>query len=255
MRKQAVGVWSQIGLKPESASSCERISQTTSTPSRPRHGASPVRRREPDVERSTGGKPLNSLNSKLMNALPTLLRQKLLAQSAHPFSVVIAYDGEAAMQQAKRLCSQLLDQSHHVVDLQCSWCQFDQLPDERFAREAVEVAAGADLIIVASASAGDPPPAIKAWLEKSLAARTNLEPALSALIGSPTGCLPSYSLMYGYLQTAAGGNGVAFFATGFVAPRTASPLTELDKRAAALTPCLQAILNRPIGIPRWGINE
>jgi hypothetical protein len=190
-----------------------------------------------------------------MNALPTLLRQKLFAQSTHPFSVVIAYDGEPAMHQAKQLCSHLLDQSNHVVDLQCSWCQFDQLPDERFAREAVEVAAGADLIVVASAWAGDPPPAIKAWLEKSVAARTDRETALSALIGSPTGCLPSYSLMYAYLQTVAGRNGVAFYATGFVAPRTASPLTDLEKRAAALTPCLQAILNRPVGIPRWGINE
>ena len=56
---------------------------------------------------------------------------------------------------AKRLCSHLLDQLNHADDFQCSWCQFDQLPDERFAREAVEVAAAADLIVVATARASD----------------------------------------------------------------------------------------------------
>jgi len=58
-----------------------------------------------------------------------------------------------------------------------------------------------------------------------------------------------------YFQTAAGRNGLAFCAAGFAAPKTASPLTDLEKRAAALTPCLKAILDRPVGIPRWGINE
>jgi hypothetical protein len=188
-----------------------------------------------------------------MNTLPALLRQKLLAQSTRPFSVVVAYDGADALHQAKGFCSQLTDKPNHAVDLQCSWCRFDQLPDERFAREAVEVAAAADLIVVASASASEPPPAVKGWLEKSLANRT--EGVLSALIGSPTHCLPSYSMMYAYVQTVAGRKGLAFFATGFVAPQAASPLTGLEKRAASLTPCLQAILNRPVGIPRWGINE
>ena len=70
---------------------------------------------------------------------------------------------------AKRLCSHLLDQLNHADDFQCSWCQFDQLPDERFAREAVEVAAAADLIVVATARASDLPPWVTAWLEKSLA--------------------------------------------------------------------------------------
>ena len=60
---------------------------------------------------------------------------------------------------------------------------------------------------------------------------------------------------YAYVQAAAGRGGLAFFASGFAAPQPASPLTNLEKRAAALTPCLQAILNRPIGIPRWGVNE
>lgn len=188
-----------------------------------------------------------------MNPIPALLRQKLFAQSTRPFSVVVAYDGAAALHQAKEFCSQLIDKPNHAVDLQCSWCRFDQLPDARFAREAADVAAAADMIVVASAWAGDPPPAVKGWLEKSLANRT--EAVLSALIGSPAGCLPSYSMMYAYLQTVAGRNGLAFFAAGFVAPQTASPLAHLEKRAAALTPCLQAILNRPVGIPRWGINE
>jgi hypothetical protein len=58
-----------------------------------------------------------------------------------------------------------------------------------------------------------------------------------------------------YLQAAADRSGLPFFASGFAAPQPASPFTDLKKRAAALTPCLQAILNRPVGIPRWGINE
>jgi len=190
-----------------------------------------------------------------MNALPAPLRQKLLAQSTRPFAVVVAYDCAVALHPAKQFCAQLLEEPSHAIDLQCSWCQFDQLPDGRFAREAVEVAAAADLIVVASARADDPPPAVKAWLEKSLATRTDRGAVLSALIGSPTGCVPSDSSAYAYLQTAAGRNGLVFFATGFVAPRAASPLTDLEKRAAALTPCLRAILNRPVGIPRWGINE
>jgi len=190
-----------------------------------------------------------------MNALPAPIRQKLLVQSTHPFSVVVAFDGAAALNHAKRLCSHQFDQLNNTVDVQCSWCQFDQLPDERFAREAVEVAATADLIVVASAWACDPPPAVKAWLEKSLTSRTDCDAALAALIGSPTGCLPTYSMAYAYLQAAAGRNGLAFFATGFVAPQPTSPLTDLNGRASALTPCLQAILDRPVGIPRWGINE
>ena len=156
---------------------------------------------------------------------------------------------------AKRLCSHLLDQLNHAIDLQCSWCQFDQLPDERFAREAVEVAAAADLMVVATERASDPPSVVKAWLEKSLASRTNRDAALAALIGSPTGCLPPDSTMYAYLQAAASRISLAFFDSGFATPRPSSPFTDLNKRASALTPCLQAILNRPVGIPRWGINE
>ena len=190
-----------------------------------------------------------------MNALPAPLRQKLLVQSTEPFSVVVAFDNAAALNHAKQLCSHLLDPLNHTVDVQCSWCQFDQLPDERFTREAVEVAAVADLIIVASARASGPPPVVKAWLEKSLASRTDHDAALAALIGSPTGYLPPNSMAYAYLQEAAGRNGLAFFASGFAAPQPASPLTDLNKRASALTPCLQAILDSPVGIPRWGINE
>ena len=122
-----------------------------------------------------------------MNALPAPLRQKLLAQSTQPFAIVVAFDSATALNQAKQLCSRLLDQLNHAVDFQCSWCQFDQLPDERFAREAVEVAAAADLIVVATARASDPPPVVNAWLEKSLASRTHRDAALAALIGSPTG--------------------------------------------------------------------
>jgi hypothetical protein len=190
-----------------------------------------------------------------MNALPAPLRQKLLAQSTHAFAVVVAFDNAAALNPAKQLCSQLLDQLNPQGDLQCSWCQFDQLPDERFAREAVDVAAAADLIVVAMARAGAPPPVVNAWLEKSLASRTNRGAALAALIGSPTGCLPPESVLYAYLQAAAGRNGLTFFASSFVAPQPASPLADLTRRATALTPCLQAILDRPVGIPRWGINE
>ena len=190
-----------------------------------------------------------------MNALPAPLRQKLLVQSTRPFSVAVAFDNPVAMNHAKRFCSRLLDELHHTVDFQCSWCQFDQLADERFAREAVEVAAVADLIVVALARASDPPPLVKAWLEKSLASRIVRDAALAAVIGSPIGCLPPYSTAYAYLQAAAGRNGLAFFASGFAAPQPASPLTDLNKRASSLTHCLQAILDRPVGIPRWGINE
>ena len=190
-----------------------------------------------------------------MSALSASLRQKLLAQTTRPFSVVVAYDSAVALRQAKQFCSHLLDEPSHDVDLQCSWCRFDQLPDERFAREAVEVGAAADLIVVAAAWAIDPPPAVTAWLEKALAARADREIVLSALIGGPAGLLPAHSMLYASLQKVAGRNGLAFYAESFVAPPTTSPLTDLEKRAAALTPCLQAILNRPVGIPRWGINE
>jgi hypothetical protein len=190
-----------------------------------------------------------------MNTLPAPILQRLLGPSTRPFSVVVAYDSAVALREAKQYCSDLLGEPSYAVDLQCSWCQFDQLPDERFAREAVEVGAAAGLIVVASASAGDPPPEVRAWLEKTLATRTDRDAVLSALIGSPTGCVPASSMMHAYLQTTASRNGLVFCAKGFVAPRTASALTDLEQRAAALTPCLQAILNRPIGIPRWGINE
>src|SRR2546423_13765734 len=114
-----------------------------------------------------------------MNTLPAPLRQKLLVQSTEPFSVVVAFDSAAALNHAKQLCSHLLDQLNHTVDIQCSWCQFDQLPDERFAREAVEVTALADPIVVASARATDPPPVVQAWVGKYLASRTARDPALA----------------------------------------------------------------------------
>jgi hypothetical protein len=187
--------------------------------------------------------------------LPARLRQKLLAQSTHPVSVVVAFDSAAALNQAKQFCSRLFDPLNPAADLRCSWCRFDQLADERFGREAVEVAATADLIVVASACASEPPPVVQAWLEQALATRTKHDAILSALIGGPTGGLPSCSSLYTYLQRAAARHGLAFFAAEFAAPQTTSALTDLNKRASALTPCLQAILNRPFGIPRWGINE
>ena len=190
-----------------------------------------------------------------MHALPAPLREKLLASSNRPFSVVVAFDCATALTPAKRLCSELLAEVNQTVELKYSWCQFDQLSDERFAREAVEVAAAADLIAVAAARADDPPPVLRTWMEKSLASRANRDAALAALVGSPTSCPPSASSLRDYLKAAADRSGLAFIASNFAAPQPISALTKLEDRTAVLTPCLEAILKRPIGIPRWGINE
>jgi sulfite reductase alpha subunit-like flavoprotein len=97
------------------------------------------------------------------------------------WSVVVAYEDPAARERAVGFCDQLVERFWAQVELDISWWSFTSLEEAAGAREAVQEAAQAELIIVSTAPEGDLPATVKAWIEAWLRLRGEREGVLAGL--------------------------------------------------------------------------
>lgn len=131
----------------------------------------------------------------------------------HDFSIVLAYDQLPAQKRALALMEFLNEQLCAQADFHSVQCRFEQLEDERFSREAAEVAASANMVILATMDSEQLPTAVKQWMEQWLSRRTHSEAALVATVRQDNS--KQATQVHSYLENAATKAGIKFFAGVF----------------------------------------
>jgi hypothetical protein len=96
-------------------------------------------------------------------------------------AIVVLYEDNSSRDAAIRLCHSLEKIFHEELDFQITWCRFKYFTDPAVASEAAEIAAHADLILIAIQHADDLPLEVKAWFERWVPDRQTCEGAVVLL--------------------------------------------------------------------------
>ena len=92
--------------------------------------------------------------------------------------MAVFYENDAARELALQLCTSLTRKFARDLEFAFSWWRFKYLDEPSIAREALQAANGADMILVAVEGMGDVPAPVKAWFESCLAERKEAGGAL-----------------------------------------------------------------------------
>ncbi len=108
------------------------------------------------------------------------------------WSVVVVYEHPLSREQAMVFCDQMVERFWDKLSFDIGWWSYDMLQEAESGSLAVERAAKADLIIVATGGGDHPPREVRAWLEGSLRGRGDREGAIVGLtrtsVDQPTPC-------------------------------------------------------------------
>lgn len=193
------------------------------------------------------------MNKAVLHSLPRSARW----EPKFPFDLVIAYDDASTRSRAAGLHDHLSQQLLDDYDFQCSWWRIEQLHNPSLSEQAADAAANANMVILSVRGDQPLPPAFKAWLPRWLARKGSQKSALVVLIstgGQPT---EESRRLQSYLQQVARQARMDFFAHVYPLPKVEADysVASFARRAEAVTPLLEDILDQPMPTPRWGINE
>jgi len=107
-------------------------------------------------------------------------------------AIVVLYEDNSSRDAAIRLCNSLEKIFHSEIDFEITWCRFKYFNDPAVAREAAEIAAGADLLIVAIQRPEELPLEVQVWFERWLQHRKSSEGAL-VLLQTSESTIPAIS--------------------------------------------------------------
>jgi hypothetical protein len=171
--------------------------------------------------------------------------------------LVIAYDDATTRSRAVHLHDHLSQQLLDDYDFQCSWWRIEHLHNPHLSEQAADAAANANMVILSVRGDRALPPAFKAWLPRWLARKGTQKSALVVLISTAGQPTEESRRLQAYLQQVARQARMDFFAHAYPLPKveTDYSVQGLARRAEALTPLLEDILDQPVSTPRWGINE
>lgn len=85
--------------------------------------------------------------------------------------MAVFYENDAARELALQLCSSLTRKFARDLEFAFTWWRFKYLDEPAVAREALQAANGADMLLVAVEGMEDLPAPVKAWFESCLAER------------------------------------------------------------------------------------
>lgn len=97
---------------------------------------------------------------------------------------VILYEDDAALRRANDLCDQLLNEEWMEADLHFDHWPMRDLAKEHAAKDAMESAVQADVVVVAALATGEFAGEVRAWLEHWAAHRSGREGALVGLLAT-----------------------------------------------------------------------
>jgi hypothetical protein len=163
-----------------------------------------------------------------------------------PKCVVVVYEEPAIRERAVRFCERLaLEQKS--TDMDMDWWSFTLLSHPTMAHNAVEKAAGADVLVFAMEARGDLPEEIKLWIEKWLNKRGEREGALVGLLGREEGIIhDSATFREMYLRHVARRAGMDYLSHAPPTLRRAIPdsIDSFSERAGQMTSVLDSILQK-----------
>jgi hypothetical protein len=186
------------------------------------------------------------------------LASALLSRDSEPgpetgvCSIIVLYEDNSSRDAAIRLCNTLEKNFHTDLDFETTWCRFKYFTDPAVASEAAEIAAQADLIIVAIQRAQDLPLEVKAWFERWLPERESSEGALVLLQTSEE--LPSLqNLQSSYLYLLAQRANLDYLSLSNTGPTT--PTHRIQENLGRLQPPALDSRRTSQHHSRSGINE
>lgn len=99
-----------------------------------------------------------------MNPAKTLVQRPATSPTASGLFLHVLYDSPLLLAAARRTCERTCGLFQDELNVQVLWTHFQQLADERYAREAAEVAAQSDVVIVATSCQWALPGSFSRWL-------------------------------------------------------------------------------------------
>ncbi len=168
------------------------------------------------------------------------------------WSVVVVYEHPLSREQAMVFCDQLVERFWDKLSFDIGWWSYDMLQEAEAGSLAVERAARADLIIVATRGGDQPPRRIQDWLEDCLRGRGDREGAIVGLtrdsLDEPASCAAQL-----YLRNLAHRSGLDYLTQ--VPAEMCQPIPETfesaDGRATQVTSVLTEILSQHPAVSRW----
>jgi len=110
-----------------------------------------------------------------------LVRPSSTGPDASRVLLHVFYDSPAMQVAACRVCEQTREAVDGRLELEVVWSHFQQLVDERYAREAAEVAAQSDVVIVATRCRVVLPGSVNRWLGEWMCQRHKPDSAFCGL--------------------------------------------------------------------------
>jgi hypothetical protein len=167
------------------------------------------------------------------------------------WSVVVVYEDAATRERAVTFCDQLVSRYWAKCEFDVSWWPFTMLDQAAAAKEAVERAAQADLIVFSAIPEGDFPPSVKAWVESWLNQRGEREGMLVGLMEPGADAGNREGQKHHYLRKAAHHGAMDYLTrvppdTCFSIPDSLESYTE---RACQVTSLLDDILHQQLSPP------
>jgi hypothetical protein len=163
------------------------------------------------------------------------------------WSVLVVYEDAASREQAIAFCDQLVKRFWAKFEFDVSWWSFDLLQDEATAAETAAKAAGADLIVVSCALAGEFPSFLMSWFEGWFDRRGDREGILADLttVGETSGGLRGNE--HAYLRRVARRAGMDYLTQlpQSISLSISESPDSYTERAAQVTSVLDEILHHP----------
>jgi hypothetical protein len=169
-----------------------------------------------------------------------------------PFQMMLIHDGEIALAEARQIIARLLTRSLTGFDVHRDELSFSEIAHPEIFAEAAELAAGCDLLIIATVNRVNLPNEVIAWLHRWFESRQEKDAALVCLVGSVDGALLE-SPVHMYLQHLTDQYNLAFFPSVFITP--GENLQRSIKRCEETTLARQVLRGYCPRPESWGINE
>jgi hypothetical protein len=181
-------------------------------------------------------------------SMETNRTRKETSSPVQPFNLVIIHDDHRAARFAENIVLRLLGKCLPSIDIHKDEWTSSELAHPEFAREATELAAGCDMLVIATAAPEGLSSEISSWVRPWLQTRSKMDTALVSMVLSRHRQSAAQSIHH-YLEALAFQYGLCFFAT-----------TILDAPCETLTPGIGLSIAQlsTLCTPQpegWGINE
>jgi hypothetical protein len=163
--------------------------------------------------------------------------------------VMVLYEDAAAHERAMEVCARLSGQFNGELSFAFASCSFPGLSDPAIARESLDAAALADVLLFSTRGAVPQP--TRQWLENCIARRNGREGALALLLNEPPDPATSLGAVLSWFEHAAARSKMDFLP---LLPKPAQELfNEIASDEVVVAPSLPPMLDAPRS--HWGLNE